>query len=120
MVEGNASPDGGHVRAVAEICQPRRYGDDFPPMWEAWIDHFVQLHSQGGVILSDEVLASVRCPTLILHGDKDSMVPIRHPKKLAAKISGAVLHHFPEGKHNLHLRYADEFNARVAKFLEAE
>lgn len=27
---------------------------------------------------------------------------------------------FPDGKHNIHLRYADQFNEAVQKFLQSE
>jgi len=40
-----------------------------------------------------------------------------HPDHLNKNISGSRLHRFPDGKHNLHLKYAKEFNQMVADFL---
>ncbi|KAF3835519.1 hypothetical protein F7725_028077 [Dissostichus mawsoni] len=65
-----------------------------------------------------ELLPLISCPTLIIHGEKDPMVPNFHPQYLLKHIKGSQLHLMPEGKHNLHLRYADEFNKLVEDFLE--
>ncbi|XP_039902288.1 valacyclovir hydrolase isoform X2 [Simochromis diagramma] len=65
-----------------------------------------------------ELLPLISCPTLIIHGEKDPMVPILHPEYLLKHIKGSRLHLMPEGKHNLHLRHADEFNTLVEDFLE--
>merc|ERR1719199_1305287 len=46
------------------------------------------------------------------------MVSAVHPKYFQRQIPDATLYKFPEGKHNIHLRYADEFNAQVATFLK--
>ena len=40
-----------------------------------------------------------------------------HPHYLHEKIADSKLHVMPEGKHNIHMRYHEEFNALVTKFL---
>ncbi|RXN36389.1 valacyclovir hydrolase [Labeo rohita] len=64
-----------------------------------------------------EVLPLISCPTLIIHGAKDPMVPSFHPEYLLQNIKGSRLHVMTEGKHNLHLRYSSEFNTLVQEFL---
>lgn len=89
-----------------------------------------------------ELLPSITCPTLIIHGEKDAMVPSVHPQFLLQHVKDSRLicgdtpskvvdlhgndqlfaspfrlHLMPEGKHNLHLRYAAEFNTLVEDFL---
>jgi valacyclovir hydrolase len=59
----------------------------------------------------------VKCPTLVLHGAKDPLVPGLHPEAIHRGIAQSRLHIFPEGKHNIHLKYADEFNAIAFAFL---
>ncbi|XP_072394088.1 valacyclovir hydrolase [Diabrotica undecimpunctata] len=85
-------------------------------MWNAWCDTFVKLYENGGDICKAE-LKQIKCPVFILHGDKDPMVAAEHPDYLLSNIKMAKLHRFPNGKHNIHLRYAEEFNSLVTKFL---
>nr|XP_046247570.1 valacyclovir hydrolase isoform X3 [Scatophagus argus] len=77
--------------------------------------HDLQLYD-GSICM--ELLPLISCPTLIVHGEKDPMVPSIHPQCLLKHIKGSKLHLMPEGKHNLHLRFADEFNKLVEDFLE--
>jgi valacyclovir hydrolase len=44
-------------------------------------------------------------------------VPAFHPEVIHRGIAGSRLYIFPEGKHNIHLRYAEEFNALAYAFL---
>ena len=64
-----------------------------------------------------ELLAQIKCPTLIIHGDKDPMVGDEHPHYLLQNIANSKLINVTEGKHNLHLKYAEEFNKRAKYFL---
>ncbi|KAG7513275.1 hypothetical protein JOB18_003557 [Solea senegalensis] len=95
------------------------YGAEvFPKLWEAWIDgvtHFLK-RPEGSVCM--EFLPRITCPTFIIHGEKDPMVPTFHAQFLYKHIKGSRLYMMPEGKHNLHLKYADEFNKLVEDFLE--
>ena len=65
---------------------------------------------------------SITCPTLVLHGAKDPICLSEHPEWFRANIPGdgnTQLHVLPEGKHNLHIRFADEVNALVRDFVAA-
>ncbi|XP_034738107.1 valacyclovir hydrolase [Etheostoma cragini] len=104
----------------ARMRQPMEevYGAQiFAKTWEAWVDGIAQFakRPEGSICL--ELLPLISCPTLIIHGEKDPMVPSFHPQCLLKHIKGSRLHLMPEGKHNLHLRYADEFNRLVEDFL---
>ncbi|XP_056096489.1 valacyclovir hydrolase isoform X1 [Rhinichthys klamathensis goyatoka] len=89
----------------------------FRQTWERWVDAISQFtrKPQGNICM--EALPLISCPTLIVHGAKDPMIPSSHPQHLQQNISGSRLHVMPEGKHNLHLRYSSEFNALVEGFL---
>ncbi|XP_029904626.1 valacyclovir hydrolase [Myripristis murdjan] len=95
------------------------YGAElFARVWEAWVDgisHFVH-RPEGSICM--ELLPLISCPTLIVHGEKDPVVPGFHPQYLLKHIKGSKLHLMPEGKHNLHLRFSKEFNQLVEDFLE--
>ncbi|KAM7012251.1 valacyclovir hydrolase isoform 2-T2 [Tautogolabrus adspersus] len=105
----------------ARMRQPfeEMYGaETFAKMWGAWVDGFTQFarRPEGSVCI--EHLPLIRCPTLIIHGEKDPIVPNSHAQFLTKHIKGSRLHLMPEGKHNLHLRYAEEFNKLAEDFLE--
>jgi valacyclovir hydrolase len=74
------------------------------------------LFNAGGDLYSP-LLAKVKCPTFVLHGAKDPLTSGLHPEAIHCGIAGSRLRIFPEGKHNIHIRYADEFNSLVHDFL---
>jgi valacyclovir hydrolase len=92
------------------------YGEALDDLWDRYVAGQEALFEAGGD-LYQPLLAKVTCPTLVLHGAKDPLVPRLHPEAIHRGIAGSRLHIFPEGKHNIHLRYADEFNAIVFAFL---
>ncbi|XP_019958119.2 valacyclovir hydrolase [Paralichthys olivaceus] len=94
------------------------YGAElFAKTWAAWVDGVTQFikRPEGSVCM--ECLPLITCPTLIVHGEKDPMVPISHAQYLHKHVKGSRLHLLPEGKHNLHLRFPEEFNKLVEDFL---
>jgi valacyclovir hydrolase len=95
------------------------YGDALDGLWDRYVDGQEALYEAGGDLYRP-LLAQVKCPTLILHGAKDPLVPRLHPEAIHRGIAGSRLRIFPEGKHNIHLRYADKFNAIALAFLTEE
>lgn len=94
------------------------YGETyFKNTWESWIDSFQNILDNGGD-LCKTLLPNIQCPTFVLHGAKDPMVPEEHPKYLKENIKDCRLHVFENGKHNIHIKYAAEFNKLVEDFLK--
>jgi valacyclovir hydrolase len=93
------------------------YGDTLQALWESYLAALQELFGRGADIYRSR-LHLIRCPTLILHGAKDPLVPSLHPAILQQGIAASQLYIFPEGKHNIHQKYAGEFNQRVLGFLE--
>ena len=62
-------------------------------------------------------LKKIRCPTLILHGKRDPLVPACHRVYLQQNIPGARLHRYPNGSHAIHYSHAEHFNNLVMQFL---
>ena len=89
-------------------------------MNSGWIDGISQYFTDGGGDICTSEVKKIECPTLVVHGQKDPLVPQFHPEYLHANIRGAKLRIMPEGGHNLHLRYAGEFNLLVRAFLKDE
>ena len=92
------------------------YGDGFQALWTRWCDAQQALLQAGGD-LCRERLAEIRCPTFLLHGGKDPLVPLFHARFLQQGIPGARLHVFPDGRHDVHLYYAEAFNELLVEFL---
>jgi valacyclovir hydrolase len=112
-----------HVRDLATWSPRMRasleaiYGEQLQALWHAWCDVLQAIFRAGGEICQQR-LPLIRCPALILHGAQDPLVPDFHPKLLHNGIANAQLHVFPDGKHNIHLRYASAFNRLVYQFLQ--
>ena len=95
------------------------YGDGLDALWDRYVAGQEALFDAGGD-LYQALLPKVRSATLVLHGAKDPLTPGLHAEAIHRGIAGSRLHIFPEGKHNIHIRYADEFNALVHAFLTEE
>ena len=95
------------------------YGDALDGMWDRYVAGQEALFDAGGD-LYQALLPKIRASTLVLHGAKDPLTPGLHPEAIHRGIAGSRLHIFPEGKHNIHLRYAGEFNSLVHAFLTEE
>ena len=93
------------------------YGSDLPHLWSEWLDSMIRVFNEQNGDLCMKELDKIRAPTLILHGDKDPLVPDVHPLYLNDAISETRLHVFPNGKHNIHIKYSQEFNKIVEEFL---
>jgi valacyclovir hydrolase len=111
-----------HIRKIS-AWSPRAaeamravYGEELDALWDRYVSGQEALYNAGGDLYR-ALLAKVTCPTLVLHGAKDPLTPGLHAEAIHRGIAGSRLHIFPEGKHNIHQRYADEFNARVLSFL---
>lgn len=95
------------------------YGKEgFPQIWSAWVDGMLNLYRKRDGDICKGVLANIRAPTFIVHGAKDPMIVPEHVPYLKEAVkSTELVHVFPDGKHNIHLKYAEEFNKLVSGFL---
>ena len=93
------------------------YGTSLDALWERYVVGLENLYAAGGDLYRIQ-LSQVECPTLILHGEKDPLVPSFHPRIIADGIRGSSLQVFPEGRHKIHAKYAAEFNQRTSAFLQ--
>lgn len=62
-------------------------------------------------------MRTIKCPTLILHGDKDPLIDKNHPATAEREIADSRLIRFPNGSHNIHQTYVQEFGKYVTDFL---
>ncbi|OYW46873.1 MAG: hypothetical protein B7Z08_01565 [Sphingomonadales bacterium 32-68-7] len=64
----------------------------------------------------DEI-GGITVPVLIVAGEEDQPVPLRHPLAVAAAIPGAELERLPGAGHAVMIEQPDWFNARLRRFL---
>lgn len=63
-------------------------------------------------------IASIRVPTLIVHGDDDNVIPIdASARRLARDIPGSVLKEYDGAPHALVITHMDDFNRDLISFL---
>ncbi|XP_060073812.1 valacyclovir hydrolase-like [Ylistrum balloti] len=90
----------------------------FQKHWSLWVDGYKAYYTDRKADICMGDLKNITAETLIIHGVKDALVEQEHPDYLHANIKGSKLHLMPEGKHNLHIRYSEEFNTLVENFLK--
>ncbi len=73
------------------------------------------LVAAGGVIITDEELASIRCPALIMHGKRDRIVPADYACIISERIPNSQLLLFDAG-HAAHLRCEKEYTSAIMDF----
>nr|XP_039258908.1 LOW QUALITY PROTEIN: valacyclovir hydrolase-like [Styela clava] len=94
------------------------YGEEyFRQKWSDWVERLHQIFNERNGDIFRKELEHICAPTLIIHGEKDAMVPRFHPEYLHKNIKGSIIDYWENAKHNLHLKYADRFNAQVENFL---
>ena len=83
-----------------------------------WIDTHLWIYEAGGNICKDQ-LNSVKYPTLIIHGNKDEVVPEYHPDFIAKNIPNSEVHKFKEAGHEIHgdPEHVDELHHIIEQFL---
>ncbi len=87
-------------------------------LWREVIDSrkaLLALKPDGDLCAGD--LGMVKCPTLILHEEKDVLSTQSQAEYLRDHITGSRLHLFANGKHDLHMHSPAEFNEVVDEFL---
>lgn len=115
---------------LAGIPEPRKsqllemYGEQYLlEMWNGWCDEAVRMSSSstfkenGGSY--QKIIASVQCPSLVIHGTKDSLVEIGAAYHLNKTLKGSSLKIIEKGTHNLHLRSTKEFVECIEQFVDS-
>jgi len=89
------------------------------PYWRSLPSMYVEgqekLVAAGGSIISDEELASIRCPALIMHGKRDRIVPADYARMISEHIPNSQMLLFDAG-HAAHLRCEQEYTSAIMNF----
>src|SRR6266480_297511 len=71
--------------------------------------------SDGGIVITEEELASIRCPDLIMHGKRDRIVPADYARIISERIPNSQILLFDAG-HAAHLRCEQEYTSAIMNF----
>ena len=103
-----------HIRKPKEELYGFEY---FQRKYREDIEMAKKIYKETGGNICREYLKNIEAETLILHGEKDLMVSKEHVPYLLRNIKNSKLINFPNGFHDIHLQYIDEFNKHVVNFL---
>lgn len=109
----DSPPGEDAVRARLEQMRAQPdYRSLFPEPRQRWVD---------ALSLSDERLASIDVPVLLIHGANDPIVPLADSAlPLLDRLKDVRAHIFGHCGHASPIEYTDEFNRLVLTFLETE
>jgi valacyclovir hydrolase len=89
------------------------------PYWRLLPRMYVEVQealvAAGGVIITDEELASIRSPSLIMHGKRDRVVPAEYARIISERIPNSQMMLFDAG-HAAHLRCEKEYTSAFMSF----
>ncbi len=89
------------------------------PYWRSLLPMFVKVQEDlvkmGGVLVADDELAAISCPTLIMHGKRDRVVRVEYAHILHKRIQQSHLLLFDAG-HAAHLQHEHEYTETVMRF----
>src|SRR5215467_6348885 len=93
------------------------------PYWRSLLTMYVAaqeaLVAAGGVLITQEELASIRCPALIMHGTRDRIVPADYSRQIHERVPGSHLLLLDAG-HAAHLRCEEEYTKAIMDFFRKQ
>ena len=98
------------AQIMNEIMQPRAAGEVSEDMYRVQLQAAVNFNSE-------DRLAAISSPTLIVSGDADAIVPVENSYNLARRIPNAELRVVSGGSHTFFMEQADEFNQVLTEWL---
>lgn len=93
----------------------RAHGEKYESTFHNWYDGWCGMQSLRWDMRP--WLSHIRCPTLVVQGEKDEHATPRHARDIARSIPNAKLWLVPHAGHMLPQEHAQEFNERLLQFL---
>jgi valacyclovir hydrolase len=90
---------------------------NWPGILERMLIGYNAVLDAGGEIISQR-LGEIRCPVLIMHGEQDDVVPVKHADTIKSGVPHADVHIFPDSGHALHREREAEVRALILEFLK--
>ena len=84
-------------------------------IWSSFLRTFFEIFNRGGDLCRSK-LSMIQCPTIVLHGQNDFLVPSFHGQYLHENIKGSHLYMISDGRHSLQHQFATKLQ-RLIKVL---
>ncbi|XP_065828357.1 valacyclovir hydrolase-like [Oscarella lobularis] len=86
-------------------------------LWSTWIRgaRVILRERKGDICVND--LPEIKCPTFVLHGSDDTLIPGHNAEFIRRNICSPVRYAEFRGPHNFHFTSSDRFNATIAEFM---
>ena len=103
----------------AKIRDPlaKIYGPSLQDRWSAHLDELQNYLAVNNGDICTTALPKISCPTLIVHGANDVYTRLFQAEYLREHVTGSLLVVMEDGRHMLHLKLYQRFNATVGDFL---
>ncbi|MFC1901837.1 alpha/beta fold hydrolase [Chloroflexota bacterium] len=120
--------DKGDIKGVAEIMTKSSFSPGFkhknPTEFEKYLkvklqnnpDGLARMSRPGGAATKPPDLRKIKCPTLLIAGENDALMPLDQSKLAQQVIVGSKLVVLPAG-HAANLELPEKFNSAVLEFL---
>lgn len=80
---------------------------------------YLEILKRLGIHDCEDVLAGVRCPTMLLSSTDDPFVPIKTARAMQARIPDATLEVLPNGSHYAAVEFPELVNEKIEAFFRA-
>ncbi|TWG90157.1 3-oxoadipate enol-lactonase/3-oxoadipate enol-lactonase/4-carboxymuconolactone decarboxylase [Mesorhizobium sp. J18] len=98
-------------RDVAYEAYFRRFANQDPVAYALQIEAMLDADTEP-------FLGKITCPTLIVAGGKDPLLPVEHARAIKERLAEARLVEIPDGAHFIPYQRPEEFSALVGDFLQ--
>jgi pimeloyl-ACP methyl ester carboxylesterase len=92
------------------------HGEKYDAVFHNWLNGWYRTESLTWDM--SPLLAQIKCPALIVQGEEDEHATPKHAMDIAGSIRGAEFWLIPGARHMVPQENADEFNARLIRFLK--
>lgn len=122
FVEPKMEPAFLEIRQAFEMDERFRlgmqsaHGDKYEAVFHNWFDGWYRVESRSWDMRI--LLGQIKCPVLVVQGAEDEHATSLHAEEIAGSIQGAELWLIPAGRHMVPQENADEFNAKIIRFLK--
>ncbi|XP_054157006.1 valacyclovir hydrolase-like [Oppia nitens] len=99
-------------------CYLRTYKskEELQNLWDRHLRYCDYFNSYFPMDTNVDHYKKVNFPILVIHGDRDPISTLEHPEYVIKHIKSAKLKRFPNGNHDLHIRYSASYKRIVEEF----
>ncbi len=126
----NARQNG--AAAIADAMSPRLFApgtlQDQPELVEK-VHHIILAASVNGIVGSlqgmrdrpdsSQILDRISCPTLVVHGMEDQLIPVKEAETMSSRIQNSQLIKVERAGHLLNMEQPQIFNTALVEFIES-